>query len=401
MRNPRLLRFCVWMVVAGAWTCAGAQDATVPAGAGLAAASRATTPAPAAVVNTVPPPRRQRDLNVRFSREKAVLGLPPGSSKSKAHCSVDGTAFYDISTEFAGNDLYSISQDGGVKHLLRKLPIDFTNVWVRDFFAGDHQLVSLLQADKRDDGSQASRPRETDYFLALEDEAGDLSDLVQMETRFRPVKVARFGSGQVVALGWDEGNQLPVLAYVNEDGTVRRFVDFEERKREGESDAKAAAAEEKVTLDVLQGASFVPFGSEVMLTYPGTRKPVRILNSYAEPRTVPITIPAGYVLNDVLATDSRWNIVLRVREMDETKKAASGGDKDQPKMRLYEVESTHGSLIRELIPDKVAVTDMTCAPQSKLTAVFYDVLPDASGAAVVDTVMRGAATQLVVATGYR
>ena len=117
--------------------------------------------------------------------------------------------------------------------------------------------------------------------------------------------------------------------------------------------AKAAAAEEKVTLEVLRGASFVPFGSEVMLTYPGTRKPVRVLNAYAEPRTIPIEIPPGYVLvgNDVLATDSRWNLVLRVKE-DLTKAAAAGVDKSEPKMRLYEVESSHGNLLQELIPDK-------------------------------------------------
>jgi hypothetical protein len=358
--------------------------------------TRPVSPAP----GSDPVQRRQRDLNMRFSTEKPVLGLPMGTYKSKAHCSVDGTAFYDASTDQAQQDVYGISLDGGVKHLLRKLPIDFTNVWVRDFFAGDGQLVTLLQGDERE-GTQASPSPATKYFMALEDEAGDQSELVQIATRFRPVKVARFGSGQALVLGWDEGNLLPVLAYVNQDGTVRRFVDFDERKHEGESEAKAAAEQEKVTLDVLQGASFVGFGSEVMLTYPGTRKPVRVLSAYAEPRTVPITIPAGYVLNDILATDSRWTMVLRVREASDTGKPSTGEEASVPKMRLYEVDATHGSLIRELIPDKPAVSDMTCAPGPRLSAIFYDVLPDASASGLPAGQAQAAATQLVVATARR
>ena len=58
-------------------------------------------------------------------------------------------------------------------HVPRKLPIDYTNVWSATFFAGDQQLVTLLEADQRDDGPDASPPRVTDYFLSLEDQSGD------------------------------------------------------------------------------------------------------------------------------------------------------------------------------------------------------------------------------------
>jgi hypothetical protein len=287
-----------------------------------------------------------------------------------------------------------------VTHVLRKVPVDFTSVSVKDFFAGDKTLVTLLEAVNRDDGSQTSPPRETDYFVSLEDEAGDMSDLVQMQLRFRPVKIARFASGDVVVLGWDEGNLLPVLAFVKTDGTVHRYIDLDEPRPDVASEAseKTAAAEHtKDTLEVLQGAAFVAFGSDVLLTYPGTTKPVRVLSTSGELRTIPITIPAGYVLSDVLVSGSRWTMVLRVKAADDPRKPKPEG---APKMRLFEVDATHGSLIGELIPDKPAVSDVTCAPNSSVSALFYDTLPDAS-TGMTSGGPTTAATQLVVATARR
>jgi hypothetical protein len=91
---------------------------------------------------------------LKFNSEKPVLGLPVGGSGTRAHCSIDGVAFFDLTgnSAMAGQDIYGISPDGGVTHVLRKVPIDFTNVSVKDFFAGDKTLVTLLEAVNRDDG---------------------------------------------------------------------------------------------------------------------------------------------------------------------------------------------------------------------------------------------------------
>jgi len=350
----------------------------------------------------------RRNETIRFITEKPVLGFPIGAGTSRAHCSSDGTAFYDLtsSSATAGQDLFGISTDGGVKHLLRKLPIDYTNVLVRDFFAGDQGLVTLLEADRRDGGTDGSPPRETDYFMSLEDEAGDVSSLVPLALRFRPVKVARFGSGDVLILGWDAGNELPVLALVKEDGTARRFIDFDERSRDetrnapGGGAVKEVVVQERATLKALQGAAFVPFGTEVLLTYPGTAKAILGLAASGQSRSIPVSIPAGFVLNDVLVSSGgRGTLVLRVKESDPAK-PASDDTGEHPKMRLYEYDAVHGSLIRELVFDKPSVPDVTCAPNSLLTAVFYDTIPDADQSAA-NAAGAGAAKQLVVSTTHR
>lgn len=384
-----VLRFARWMLVAATGCVAWGQ--------GMQSAGSAPSGAVAQAPRTA-----RRPGGLRFSDESPVLGFPLGSSKSTAHCSIDGTAFYDLTANSAtaGQDIFGIAPDGGVKHLLRKLPIDFTNVSVRDFFVGDQQLVTLLQADKRDAGTEASPPRERDYFLSLEDEAGDLSDLVALNLRFKPVKTARFGSGDVVVLGWDEGNLLPVLAYVGADGTVHRFIDLDERRANVTSDASArkeAAEHTKETLDTLQGAAFVAFGSDVLLTYPGTTKPARVLTAIGGTRMIPITIPEGYVLNDVLVSGPRGTMVVRVKDADDSRRPAAAPGADAPKMRLLEEDSTHGSLIRELIPEKPKVEDVTCAANYTVSAVFYDTIPDANS----NGAGGSSATQLVVATARR
>jgi hypothetical protein len=354
-------------------------------------------------------------MTVRFSREKPVLGLPLGSSTTRAHCSTDGTAFYDLTSSggMAGQELYSISSAGGVMHLLRKLPIDYTNVLVRDFFAGDQQLVTLLEEDQRDDGTDASPSRVRDYFLSLEDQSGDSSNLVRLDIRFKPVKVARFAPGDVMVLGWDEGNLLPVLAMVKEDGTIRRFVDLDEVRPSAPRDARGddsrteaeTAKQERATLESLQGATFVAFGSEVLLTWPETTKPIWALGASGEARTIPIAIPSGYVLNDVLASSGgRGALELRVKEADVRTQPKADESAKPPKMKLMEFDASHGSFIRTITFDKPLVSDVTCAPNSSLTAIFLDTIPDGSQPAANTGTMDTAAsvpTQLVVATARR
>jgi hypothetical protein len=337
--------------------------------------------------------------------EKPVLGLP-ASGKSRPHCATDGITFFDLSPDAATPGasatqvLYSISPEGEVKHVLRKLPVGFSDVLVQDFFAGEHALATLLEADQRADGMDPAPPRETDYYLSLSDEVGDLSSLVQLQLRFKPVKIARFGSGDSLVLGWDEGNLLPVLALLKDDGTIRRFIDFDERRDSGRDAHAEELKKERITLEALKGAAFVAYGSEVMLTYPGTAKPVRVLSAIADSRTIPVSFPPGYVLRDVLSSSGRATLVLRARPAEDLDKSAKEDAAPDAKVRMFEFDSTHGTLLRELRFDKPAVVDVTCAANFSLTALFYDTIAEkdktSANAGAADS-----PKQLVVATTRR
>jgi hypothetical protein len=399
MRRIGLLRLACWLWVGASVGAVWAQNAAATASAPDATA-KATTPAPA-TATLVLPKARSSSGPIRFSNEKAVLGLPLVGSKSRPHCAADGVTFFDLSPDAAtpGSSpapvLYSISLDGSVKQLLRKVPVGFSSVSVRDFYAGENGLATLLEADQRADGTDAAPPRETDYFLSLSDEVGDLSSLVQLQLRFKPLKVARFGSGDSLVLGWDEGNLLPVLALLKDDGTIHRFIDFEERRSDVHGDE---VSRERVTLEALQGAVFVAYGSEVLLTYPGTTKAVRVLSAVAESRTIPIALPGGYVLRDVLVSSgSRGTLMLRVRPADDSDKSAKADSSQDAKVRMFEMDSTHGTRLREFVlTDKPTVAEVTCAANSSLTALFYDTIAGAANTGATD-----GQKQLVVATTRR
>ena len=216
-----------------------------------------------------------KQATVRFSNAKPVLGLPLGSSKPMVRCGSDNTAFFNLAGSQQTSDaagaslLYSISTDGEVKSLMRKLPVEFNDISVRDFFVSDQRVVTLLRATKQDDQGV----HETRYFLSTLDTQGDFKDVVEVEGHFRPLKVAAFGNGDVMVLGWDEANLLPMISVMKENGEARSFLDLDDRK------AKGALSQGSVNAAMLQDAAFVAFGNNVLLTFPGTVKPVLELNT--------------------------------------------------------------------------------------------------------------------------
>ena len=71
---------------------------------------------------------------------------------------------------------------------------------------------------------------------------------------------------------------MPVLALLKDDGTLRRFVDLDNRTSDGGLDAlsvKGAAKPE--TLQFLERASFSPVGKDVLLAQPAKTAPLRCM----------------------------------------------------------------------------------------------------------------------------
>jgi hypothetical protein len=383
---------------------------TLPAAAQSSQQARpATKKAPTASA----PPWPQK--TIRFSDEKVILSLPGEGSRAVTHCSDAGTTFVDLyadsslpgSSEIS--DLFSVSPSGEVKSLHRIMPSDFTDISIRDFFAADHTLVSLLEAVKRDDHGDTSVPRDIRYFLSLSDYDGGFAKLLSLELGFKPLKVALFGSGDFLVLGWDESNLLPVLALLKEDGTVRRFVDLDYRRhpefyttygslKEAESSKRADTA-----LALLRRAQFVPYGSQVLLTYPGTAKSVSVLSAVGEDRSIPIELPGGFVLHDVLVSGAGYPLILRAQPAEVSGKATTVGEVN-PQQRLFEMNSHNGSLLREFLFDKPHLDGVKCASAAALTAIFYDTVADAvrqSAASSDQITPTENATRLVIATAPR
>jgi hypothetical protein len=354
-----------------------------------------------------------RQKTVNFSGGKPLLGLPEGNM-GLAHCSPEGTTFLDFYTETKTHEapeLYSVSPSGEVKHLLRTLPKDSTSISVRDFFAAEHTLVTLIKVEKRDDPNSEDSRVETSYFLSLSDHDGDAGKLLELDLKFRPLKIAMLQSEEFIVLGWDDNNLVPVLALLKEDGTLRRFIDLDNRKydvarelHESYTSLKEAASAPatKAVLRSLESAKFVPYGSQVLMTQPGTALPVVVLSALGEESSVPLHLPAGFLLHDLLVADAHSSWVVRAQAAEDFQKFATDHVVENPRQRVFEVSSTNGSLIREFIFDKPHPLTLTCAAHYKLSAIFNEPIPDASrtGADAGDKGTKAAepATQLVIST---
>ena len=180
-----------------------------------------------------------RVRKITFATPKAVLGLPTEVRHISGLCAGDGLTYYDTGAGSATPaDLFSLSPTAEVKHFRRKLPIGFNELTVKNFYPFELGVITLLEANKRDDPK--SKPTATEYFLSTSDHDGDQGDLLSLSLRFKPLRIAAFASGDFLVLGWDTANQLPLLAMLKPDGGVRRFVDLGDMQRPGTSAAANA-----------------------------------------------------------------------------------------------------------------------------------------------------------------
>jgi hypothetical protein len=112
-------------------------------------------------------------------------------------------------------------------------------------------------------------------------------------------------------------------------------------------------------------------------------------------RTIPIQLPEGFVMHDVVESGAHWTVVVRAQSVEDFGAAKAA---EHPRQRIFEFNANSGSLVREFVFQKPEVQDVTCAANLKMTAIFLDAIPDASAVGVD---VKEAAKQRVVATVAR
>lgn len=353
---------------------------------------------------------------LRFRADKPVMGLPVAPTDSTSslaeeiRCAPEGTMFLsldDASETQRTASLYSVTKDGEATHLIREAPpLEFKQLHLLDSFAAEHEYVDLVEAEEREQDSQeARRPDDRHFFLAVTEADGSDGRLVSLDVKFEPLKIAMFDGGGFLLLGWDRANLLPELALLKDDGTLRRYVDPDNRASDGGSDPLTSSRPSSDTLAALRSARFAAFGKSVTLAQVGGTAPIHVLSPIGEDRKVPVVYPAGMVMRDVLASQEGGVMIMRVKEPSKDKKTALKEElRTSQRQRVFEVDANHGSLVRELLFDSPspAPADLVCAPPGKILAFFQQLLPGV--AAPVETSnssANGAARQWVVGSAPR
>ena len=365
MRSPRSLVFGGWMMVG------------VVAGFSQDVVSKVAKPAPDS----------GHVKEIRFRDGKPVLGLSMVSlDHATVNCAPNGLVYLSSNPNGASSSspdlldsqsVYSVSLDGETKTLLwKRPPAEFDDVKLLDLFATADKLVSLFAAAKTNSGN---RP-DTSYFLSITGQDNDGSKLLSLDVKFRPLKIAMFASGELLLLGWDRGNEIPVLALLKDDGSLRRFVDLDNRTAVSGLDpflGKGMAGRPSgEALQALENARFTAFGGDVILGQEGGTAPLHHLDPFGGDSRIPIQYPGGFVLHDVLASDVPWTVVLRLEPKGDQREWAKS--RDTKGQELFEFNARYGTLVSTLKFDKPEARDVTCAPGRNLAAIFRQAVPGQS-----------------------
>jgi hypothetical protein len=124
-----------------------------------------------------------------------------------------------------------------------------------------------------------------------------------------------------------------------------------------------------------------------------------------EDRRIPMELPDGFLLQDILVSGPRVTMVVRAQEKPPETRLEGREPSPPLRQRLFEVDSNHGALhggvLSEFLLPKPEYTDITigsitCAPPHKLLAIYPLAIGDAPPNASGET-----PTQLVVGSAPR
>src|SRR6185312_6343203 len=251
-----------------------------------------------------PPPTKTLDLSIG----KPLTDLPAYTViGSPVQCSATGTTYLDI---------YADSSSLGVS----EFPQNYDRFIVLSTYANSDGLISLIEAREKKDLMDPKAAKARAFFIVTSKDDGSSTVPLQLDLKFTPRKLASLASGRFVILGIDDANITPILATLNSDGTLFRILDFDSRKYNKDSALKGVFNDQGATNSVTQRhmlaavsfSMFVPFGSGVLFVQPASNLPARLIGDYGELKEVRFSTPAGYLMHDILVSDTKRPLVARL-----------------------------------------------------------------------------------------
>jgi hypothetical protein len=328
---------------------------------------------------------------VNLAGGKPLIGLPSTTVMgSPMLCSPDGNMFVEVFANpknpvYRFPDLYKVSTSGEVKQLNLPVPTEYQQLFLDSVFPGENSFVSLIQASSKKNRS-SDPPKTKADFISLIDLGGDSPKLIELHLNFQPLRLAVLPSGRFIVLGFDTANLVPVLAYLNDDGTFLRSIDLDNRTYDNSKELKDTyniknsegdAAKRKQIMSALSSASFVPHGSKVLFVQAGSNLPIHILGESGDEGTVSISLPSNYLIQNVLGSERTDTWVIRAQKMDSFQKMANEHFVMNPEQKLFEVNEETGKATRVLETNGVPPMMVTCAANNSLSALYNDPPPGA------------------------
>ena len=318
---------------------------------------------------------------IEMANATRVTGIPyTGAFAYPFTCSSSGQVYageyaFDMQGRMlsAVPDLYRVSPLGNVQQIRMPLPSGYSSVDSPSFFAGENSLVALIGVSQPRDSDKDAKLSRTS-FLSVTDSNGDHPELIRLDLEFDPVQVAVFGSGEFLVLGTQPTTFLPSVALLNANGNLIRYIDLLSSKMDTGGQKETSSA----SVQTGSIARFAPWGSDILLVLPGIdRSAVYHFRPSGQFERLPIQLPSDEEVEGVLGTSGKENWVIRTRSAESMKKALKSHIVENPSESLYEVSSHNGKVLNRLQVLGPNPSEIACAADGKLTAMWVDWPKDA------------------------
>ena len=298
----------------------------------LGAARLLSQTAPGPQVTTGPTARadpwdRLPRASLDFTHPIPLAGLPQSPFMvDPLQCSPSGTAFLQIPLPptFTTWAFAAITKKGKITRYdagdSQILGIDQlrTITW----FPAEKYVYALVEGRKHAPGQTPGQDAKPPWqeFIAKYADDGTLDSVVPLRISFLPARFAALSSGRFVVIGEDVANHAPVMVMLDSDGDNPHPVDlFGSGSYGTESLGRFyphAGSDDAVGSfmgRVVGSAQFVGHGDDVLLVQTGTNFPVVVMGDGGILPTVPLSLPAGIVIESLLPSSGE---ALYIRVVD-------------------------------------------------------------------------------------
>jgi hypothetical protein len=330
---------------------------------------------------------------VNLTTGKPLVDLPSTTViGSPVQCSPAGTTFLDVyAMENAPSikdfpDLYTISRLGDVEQRKRNLPAGYEGFVMLSSFAYGDDLVSLIEAHKKKTiDSPASHQLE--FFILLSPAQGSSPTAIPLQLKFNPRKIGVLPNGKFLVLGLDEGNQQAVLALLDTDGTFLKPIDLDNReypKDKGIQKTLNLAPDtnsfemRRKTIAAVSYSAFVPVGTKVLFVQAASALPIKVLDESGEIAEIKLSIPAGYLLHDLLVSDVKGPLVARLESEADFRSFTEHHVQQNPEETFAEFDRYSGQLLKLIKVKGPQPEEVSCATSNELTAIYFPPEKEAS-----------------------
>jgi hypothetical protein len=311
---------------------------------------------------------------ISFERKEPVAGI--GASpviKLPFGCTADGTVF--ISTMPLGGlsqpPLYApppaLLVSVALSGQAHTFPIDQPTEQLYDtreidYYASDSAVVFLIEAARENKPSKRTYTKsdgtlgeysynsaERHMFLLFFDRDGSYKNTSELDIGFRPLHIAVFPSGTLLAFGYDKENHSTKLAMVKEDGTLLRSLQIT-KGDVPESMFGTKDGSGKGPAVYMEPAEFVAFGHSIILVQNRSAFPLLEISEGGAIRAIHPRLPNGVTVHSVIGSDHSLFATVTGSEQES----------------IYEIDPQSGAITRRFeLGDGATHAGIACIHEGK------------------------------------